>query len=313
MGTKHLGRRTFLAGLGACVASLSGCMDTDRTEPEPVQPGPSAGDAVIDGTFHESLVLFRNDDPGPWTDPDVLRRVDDVFAERDVPLTHGIVARDTDRNEELGPEHPVCRYLTGLADERGEQIGFAVHGYTHDRTTSVRWGSEFAGLSVDRQRRRIETATEIVESCLDAELSVFVPPFNTYDEQTVAVLRDAGFSLVSGGEYFQEAHFGRRGFWRDDGIVHLPTNLSMEDWETETVRDAGALRTEFDRNQAVESINVVMLHYYFYDDAEARETLVDLVEHAIESEGVCMTLDEFGAKATAGDIERLGSGWLVAS
>lgn len=313
MDSTHRSRRAFLAGVGACVASLSGCLDTGRSDAGPVQPGPSGGGAAVDGTFHDSLVLFRNDDPAPWTDLDVLRAVDDVFADRDVPLTHGVVTRDTERGEELGPDHPVCRYLIDLAEERGDEVGFAVHGRTHDEVTDFHWGSEFGGLPGDEQRRRIEAASADLVDCLDASPSVFVPPFNTYDEQTVEVLRDTGFSLVSGGTYFQDEYFGERGFWRDDGLLHLPSNLSMEDWESKRVRDPAELRSDFDENRRTAALNVVMLHYYFYDDANARGTLADLVEYAAQSDGLCMTFDEFAAKATTGDVERVDGGWIVAS
>lgn len=311
MDSAYSGRRAFLAGLGACVASVSGCLDTDRTQS--VRPVASEGDAAIDGTFHDSLVLFRNDDPAPWTDLEVLRSVDDVFADRGVPLTHAVVTRDTDRDEELGPDHPVSQYLADLATERGDQVGFAVHGRTHEAVTDFQQGSEFGGLPAEAQRRRVEAASAHFADCLDAAPSVFVPPFNTYDEQTVEVLRAAGFSVVSGSVYPQEQHFGERGFWRDDGLVHLPATLSMEDWETETVRDPAELRSDFDENRRSTSLNVVMLHYYFYDDADARETLADLVEYAAESDGRCMTLDGFAARATAGDVERVDGGWVVAA
>lgn len=288
-------------------------MNTERGADDSEQPGPSRDGAAVDGTFHDSLVLFRNDDPAPWTDLDVLRDVDDVFADRDVPLTHSVVTRDTNRDEELGLDHPVCRHLAALADERGDRVGFAVHGRTHDSETDFHGGSEFGGLSLDEQRRRVEAATEALGACIDATPTVFVPPFNTYDEQTVAVLRDAGFSMVSGSEHFQREYFGERGLWWDDGMLCLPTNLSMEDWETETVRSAAALRSDFDENRRESALNVVMLHYSFYDDADARETLVDLVEYAAASDGRCMTLGEFAAKVTAGDAERVGDGWVVAS
>lgn len=313
MGTTLRGRRAFLAGVGACVVSLAGCMNTDRRDDEPVQPGPSEGGAAVDGAFHESLVVFRNDDPAPWSDLDVLRGVDDVFAELDVPLTHGIITRDPKADDELGRDHPVCRYLVDLADERGDQVGFAVHGRTHEKKTEFHGGSEFGGLAVDEQRRRIQAAAADLVGCLDADSSVFVPPFNTYDEQTVDALQDAGFSLVSGGAYFQEDYFGEGGFWRDDGLVHLPANLSMEDWESKAVRDVAELRSDFDENRRSTALNVVMLHYYFYDDADSRRTLAELVEYAAESDGRCMTLDEFATKATTGDVERVDGGWVVGS
>jgi len=176
MDATRTGRRAFLAGAAACVASLSGCMDADWTGSRSVRRSPDGGGVAVDGTFHDSLVLFRNDDPVPWTGLDVLRSVNDVFAERNVPLTHSIVTRDTTQDEELEPAHPVCQYF---ADERGDRVGFAVHGRTHDEETEFHGDSELGGLPGDEQRRRIEAAVETLDGCLDASPLVFVPPLNS--------------------------------------------------------------------------------------------------------------------------------------
>jgi len=307
MVSKNTGRRAFLAGVSASLASLSGCL---RTAGSVFDSPPTTG-ATVDGTFHESLVVFRNDDLAPWTDLDVLRGVDDVFTEQNVPITHGIITRDIKSDEELGADHRLCEYLTDLADKRENQVGYAVHGRTHVEETDFHGGSEFGGLQSDEQRRRIEAATQALENCLGSTPRVFIPPYKTYDEQTVEALQENDFSLVSGGAEFQAAYFDKQGFWRDEGLLHLPMNLPMEDWGTESVRDITALRSEFDENRMETSLNVVALHYYFYDNAEARQTLADIAEYAADSDGVCMTLNEFARKATAGDIERLDDGWMI--
>jgi len=76
----------------------------------------------------------------------------------------------------------------------------AVHGLTHHTWKQLpRWGTEFEGLPVEEQYDVLRTARREVEELVEKPVSVFVPPWNSYDEATVQAAGRAGLTLVSAG------------------------------------------------------------------------------------------------------------------
>ena len=304
-------RRRVLATVGGGVVPLAGCMDTAETGSvdENTEHTESNGTTITE-TEYESLVLFRNDDPAPWTDLEPLRAVNDLFIQHDVPVTQSIVPHDTNENENLDSEHEVCHYLTELDTEHGELFENALHGFHHAHETDFHGGSEFGGLSYEEQRQKITDGYEILHECVDTA-KIFVPPFNTYSTETVEILVEEDFKLVSGSLHFQDEYFGERGFWEDENIIHLPVNLSMEDWDTEEVRDVTTLKEEYDQNKEAFGMNSIMLHYYFYPDEENQQKLDEIIQYATEDDCRFLTLGEFANKVEHDAISRTETGWSI--
>lgn len=76
----------------------------------------------------------------------------------------------------------------------------AVHGLTHHTWKQLpRYGTEFAGLPLDRQTEILRTAKSEVEGLTGRSVGVFVPPWNSYDEATVEAAGEVGLTLVSTG------------------------------------------------------------------------------------------------------------------
>ena len=78
---------------------------------------------------------------------------------------------------------------------REGQLEVALHGRSH-RPGLVRH-SEFVGLPAPEQALRIAEGQRFLERELGAPIRVFVPPWNSYDENTLRALTELGFSAVS--------------------------------------------------------------------------------------------------------------------
>jgi len=311
--TRSRSRRSVLATLCGTTVAGAGCLgsrDDDQPVVESTSSGPESEPPAVDGTEYDSIVVFRNDDPAPWTELETLRAVNDVFMRTETPVTHSVVPYDDDTGEGLDDDHAVAAYLNDLRDDHGELVDLAVHGYTHTKETEFLGYSEFGGLDEAAQRDRLTAATELFGDC-DWESDVFVPPYNTYDETTAEVLADEGFSLVSGNWHTLEDQFGTEGYRLEGDLAHLPMNLSMEDWDTESVRDIETLKRIVDRNNEEFGLNVIMLHYYFYTDHQQRETLEELVEYATAGNTKALTLGGVADKLDADAIAPTEDGWIV--
>jgi hypothetical protein len=80
-------------------------------------------------------------------------------------------------------------------------IEIALHGYTHkhNRNYSGPGKSEFVGLSGIEQTHRISAGKAYLESVLVHPVRFFIPPYNSYDRETLKALVSQGFELISAG------------------------------------------------------------------------------------------------------------------
>jgi hypothetical protein len=95
-----------------------------------------------------------------------------------------------------------------------------LHGYQH-KNNSVEWSpSEFSGVSLQTQKTWINKGKCKLESLMDANVKVFVPPFNGWDQHTLMALTDNGFSILSaeGGD-----------FPKNNSINYLPYTTTPKD------------------------------------------------------------------------------------
>jgi len=136
------------------------------------------------------VFVFRFDDyPGSFIE--VQKGVITLFRDRGVPLTVAAIPALLEQNAEA---------LSFLAGSIGPMCEAAVHGWDHsDRFHAgvPSQASELIGLSVEEQYERITRGLSAFQERLEIKPATFVPPFNTYDGNTVEALRKAGVQCLS--------------------------------------------------------------------------------------------------------------------
>ena len=156
--------------------------------------------SLFAGNIEGVKVVFRYDDfllkPSPLNDSILI-----VFSKYKVPLCIGIVPFDTSGNFLNRLDSNQLSFLRSRIS-RGE-VEVALHGFNH--RNHLRPGrfakptySEWAGVSYNEQLRKLSSGKKILDSVLCTEIKVFVPPFNTYDDNTLRALEDLGFEIISG-------------------------------------------------------------------------------------------------------------------
>jgi peptidoglycan/xylan/chitin deacetylase (PgdA/CDA1 family) len=145
----------------------------------------SAGVAA-DADERPITVAFRYDDYGYPNAGPIERQVIEAFRERHLRCTFAVV--------------PAFDNVS-LSAERGEILRKAVeegvvdvaqHGLTHQGPES-----SFAGIDPARQESRIAQGKALLEKIIGREVRLFVPPHNTYDNNTLKVLERLGFAYFS--------------------------------------------------------------------------------------------------------------------
>jgi len=86
----------------------------------------------------------------------------------------------------------------GMADGT---IDVLLHGLHHRTLPETSPHSEFGGLDIQSQRRKLESGRAILADSCGVYCTVFVPPWNTYDNTTLKALADLGFHAISANRF----------------------------------------------------------------------------------------------------------------
>ena len=139
-------------------------------------------------------VAIRFDDPSATSDHELERSLLSVMADHRIRATFAIVphAGEKPLSGETVP------HLVKAAREG--RIEVAQHGFAHlSRTAADALPPEFAGVDATRQDQDIAAGRSILEAVFGTDVHGFVPPFNTFDRQTAALLEGQGFRYISAG------------------------------------------------------------------------------------------------------------------
>lgn len=202
-------------------------------------------------------VAIRFDDPSAVSDHALERAILQVLAAHDVCATFAVIPC-------AGQRRLTAACVPHLVE--AQQLGrveIAQHGFDH---VPCRPGdmppSEFCGLDEPAQAEKISTGQAVLEAAFGCAISGFVPPFNTFDATTAAVLERQGFRYLSAG--------GEHGWVESGPLAQLPRTCQLTELRPALAdarrRPAGGL-----------AVIAVMHHYDFKESghADAPLTLED--------------------------------------
>lgn len=213
-----------------------------------------------------TTVVFRYDDCSAVSSLDLERRLVDVFADLGASITLAVIPhvcaggfRDAGPQTYLPLPDAKRAFLQSAA--AAGAIELALHGWHHQaRTAGVR--SEFEGLPADEQRRRIALGVESLASVAGGTLTTFVPPWNAYDEHTIAALEGAGFRCLSGSL--------RGPFPSGSTLAFLPYSC----WLKSVPNAVAAMRLM----PRAESVLVIMLHDFDFVESRHADAWITIAE-----------------------------------
>ncbi len=155
-------------------------------------------------------IVIRNDDINVVSNPQWEQKLLDLFIARQIPQSVGFIPQISSHMQfHAGAERhdidelPEIVALYAPLIETGI-IDPALHGQTHqnnylhagDQLTPSQ-SSEFSGLPMEVQKKMLQTGKEVLENTLQHPISVFIPPWNNLDDNTVLALEQLGFVGIS--------------------------------------------------------------------------------------------------------------------
>jgi peptidoglycan/xylan/chitin deacetylase (PgdA/CDA1 family) len=151
-------------------------------------------------------VAFRYDDYSSWSPTDLEVKLINTFQKYNIPCTFGVVPYISSNPEvpDLDPQR-VFPLTLGKANIlngaiKAGTLEVALHGYSHC-TIRIRGVdtnyTEFSGLDYNSQIKKIAEGKGLLEKMLGVRITTFIPPWNTYDMNTIRVLEELGFRTIS--------------------------------------------------------------------------------------------------------------------
>ena len=127
-----------------------------------------------------NCVAFRLDDIQDHFLDDVQMEIINSFLENHVELTIGVIGN------KIGNDQKLASYLK--YNKNNPYLKFANHGWEHE---------DFTHFSKEAQEMLILRSNEKISSLFDVEPKVFIPPFNSYNEDTISALTNLKFTHIS--------------------------------------------------------------------------------------------------------------------
>jgi predicted deacetylase len=142
----------------------------------------------------EITVGLRYDDFSASSPTDLEKRILEALARRNLPVTFGVIP-------EVGIGGVTLPLPAGKRDMltsgmRAGLLEIALHGHSH-RALYADDPSEFAGLSLILQENILIKAKRELERAIGARVHVFIPPWNSYDANTLSAMDGAGLGVLS--------------------------------------------------------------------------------------------------------------------
>lgn len=148
-------------------------------------------------------VVFRYDDFSNKTDTALERSIFELFERHGLSLTVGVIPAVV----EGAFEDPSPQRLLPLSSEKVEVLRAsssrgtldpALHGLSHQTHRQANGSlTEFGGLDYATQIEKLRRAKRLLEAAIGSSVRIFVPPWETYDPDTLDALEAVGMDTIS--------------------------------------------------------------------------------------------------------------------
>lgn len=149
-------------------------------------------------------LIFRYDDYSATSDSGVEKKFVQILQKFQMPCTFGVipfVCQGSSHDLSPQPQLPLSREKVELIQEavKAGLIEVALHGFSHQTVGKPSWFgySEFLGLSLPDQLKKIKAGKEYLEKVFACGIVTFIPPWNSYDQGTLIALEKLRFLCLS--------------------------------------------------------------------------------------------------------------------
>ncbi len=194
-------------------------------------------------TISCNCVAFRLDDIQDFFLTNIQMELVETFQKNNVDLTVGVIAN------EIGRDIEMTEFVSNMADD--PNIEFANHGWEHE---------DFSQFGTVGQEMLLLRANDKISEMFGVTPTVFIPPLNAYNSDTISALHAQGFTHFSSELDFATPPFPLS----DQTLYHFPETAFTGDLNEQRTRFVG-MSADYTFNQIQNSLKeygfaVVTLH-----------------------------------------------------
>lgn len=149
----------------------------------------------------EINIIFRYDDTSVYTSNEVESKILTIFKEQHLSLSFAVIPYrcegnpiDTSVQNVIELNTKKVNLLTPYVKDG--TLDIVLHGYSHQTTSKDFW-TEFENVSYQEQLDKIQKGKVLFEKLFPQDITSFVPPYNTYDINTIKILESLHFNTLS--------------------------------------------------------------------------------------------------------------------
>ena len=187
-----------------------------------------------------NCIAFRLDDVQDYWLADTQIDLINMFAEKNIPLTIGVIGNFTGSDQKL---------TSVIKENVGKNnIEIANHSWNND---------VLAGMSEALQEKYIADANERIFQTYGKTPKIFIPPENLYDEHTIKILKDAGFThLVSHANDHMQT-YADGGFYIIPATAETGKLADRTDWQ---LHDKNLMKEKIIESVSQSGYAIIMMH-----------------------------------------------------
>lgn len=182
-------------------------------------------------------VVFRYDDISEISDTVLETKLISAFHNNGMAFTTGVIpfvftgyqgdpALDQNNAENLPLGSAKIEFLTSAIQEGVMEV--AMHGYSHQTIPAEGGHREFKGLDYILQYEKISEGASFLNDRFKTPVTTFIPPWNRYDTNTLNILNELGFSVLSADQDGVPM--------RSSPLLFLPSTCELSDLQKTVVK-----------------------------------------------------------------------------
>ncbi len=215
-------------------------------------------------------LVLRLDDFSEKSDTDFELQLVRMLKKYDLKCTFGAIPFICDDRYDFKKQN-----LTPITSSKFKELKFeidtgvieiALHGFAHQTKKNRMHGhipTEFYGMNYSSQLSLLKKGKDHLENIVNTEIDIFIPPWNTYDTNTLKALEELGFKGISTGKRCGQVD-------RESELKYLPGTCKISELRS-TIKNLELL----DRK---DPFIVVWFHEYDFYDIDPQKGIMSLDE-----------------------------------
>lgn len=202
-------------------------------------------------------IIVRSDDIAPLWSTDNEIYLMEYIRNMSIPQTVGVIPYSNMGTIKLGDDTKLVNYLVSIKNDPLIEIG--LHGFDH----SV---DEFLGIGQIAASSKITEGRNVLKNTLSVDTTTFLPPYYSYDENTLYGASDAGIKIFSAGWNAIDMGHGFKEY--PTGLWNIPATTDIYDWSGQVLYSAQDIESSCENAMAQFGTCVIIVHHHLFVDQD---------------------------------------------